>query len=120
MSRPRLVILFLLAARLAAGPAAAQTGTAQVAEAQKTASKLFDFFGNCEYIETEFNYDEVLKLPRPRAWSSGDGDTGPGETGGTYEHLGTDIIASVREETIGYEGMKCTSSDQTGQFGAVS
>ena len=63
MSRPRLVILFLLAARLAAGPAAAQTGTAQVAEAQKTASKLFDFFGNCEYIETEFNYDEVLKLP---------------------------------------------------------
>ena len=97
-----------------------QTGTAQVAEAQKTASKPFDFFGNCEYFETEFNYDEVLKLPRPRAWSSGDGDTGPGETGGTYEHLGTDIIASVREETIGYEGMKCTSSDQTGQFGAVS
>ena len=77
-----------------------------VAEAQKTAFKLFDFFGNCEYFETEFNYDEVLKLPRPRAWSSGDGDTGPGETGGTYEHLGTDIIASVREETIGYEGMK--------------
>jgi type I restriction enzyme R subunit len=26
--------------------------------------------------------------------------------GGTYEHLGADIIASVREETIGYEGMK--------------
>ena len=73
MSRPRLVILFR-PARLAAGPAAAQTGTAQVAEAQKTASKLFDFFGNCEYFETEFNYDEVLKLPRPRAWSSGDGD----------------------------------------------
>ena len=46
--------------------------------------------------------------------------SGPGETGGTYEHLGTDIITSVREETIGYEGMKCTSSDQTGQFGAVS
>jgi type I restriction enzyme R subunit len=25
---------------------------------------------------------------------------------GTYEHLGADILASVREETIGYEGMK--------------
>ena len=32
---------------------------------QKTAFKLFDFFGNCEYFESEFNYDEVLKLPRP-------------------------------------------------------
>ena len=77
-----------------------------VAEAQKTAFKLFDFFGNCEYFETEFNYDEVLKLPRPRAWISGDGDTGPVEFDGTYEHLGADIIASVREETVGYEGMK--------------
>jgi type I restriction enzyme R subunit len=26
--------------------------------------------------------------------------------GGTYEHLGADIIASIKEETIGYEGMK--------------
>ena len=25
---------------------------------------------------------------------------------GSYEHLGGDIIASVREETIGHEGMK--------------
>ena len=77
-----------------------------VAAAQKTAYKLFDFFGNCEYFETGFNYDEVLKLPRPRAWSSGDDATGPGGVGGTYEHLGTDIIASVRQETIGDEGMK--------------
>ena len=77
-----------------------------VAAAQKTAYKLFDFFGNCEYFETAFNYDEVLKLPRPRAWSSGDDATGPGGGGGTYEHLGTDIIASVRQETIGDEGMK--------------
>ena len=34
------------------------------------------------------------------------GGTGPVVVGGTYEHLGADIIASVREETIGYEGMK--------------
>ncbi len=75
-------------------------------EPHKTAFKLFDFFGNCEYFETEFNYDEVLKLPRPRARISDDDGTGPVEVDGTYEHLGADIIASVREETIGYEGMK--------------
>jgi type I restriction enzyme R subunit len=33
----------------------------------KTAFKLFDFFANCEYFEEKFNYDEVLKLPRPTA-----------------------------------------------------
>ena len=78
-----------------------------VSDPQKTAFKLFDFFGNCEYFETEFNYDEVLKLPRPRDLrSSGNGDTVPVEFDGTYEHLGADIIASVREETVGYEGMK--------------
>ena len=35
-----------------------------------------------------------------------EGGTGPVEVDGTYEHLGADIIASVREETVGYEGMK--------------
>ena len=75
-----------------------------VSDPQKTSFKLFDFFGNCEYFEAEFNYDEVLKLPRPGG--IGGADTGPVEVDGTYEHLGADIIASVREETIGYEGMK--------------
>lgn len=78
-----------------------------VAKPQKTAFKLFDFFANCEYFETEFNYDEVLKLPRPKARGADDGDgEGPVIYEGTYEHLGADILASVREETIGNEGMK--------------
>ena len=38
---------------------------AGVREPKKKAFKLFDFFANCEYFEEEFNYDEVLKLPRP-------------------------------------------------------
>ena len=43
----------------------------------KTAFKLFDFFGNCDYFETEFNYDDsVLKLP-PRRQEGGDGGEGP-------------------------------------------
>ncbi len=78
-----------------------------VLQSQKSAYKLFDFFANCEYFEEEFNYDEVLKLPRPQGKGRDDGGgTGPVVVGGTYEHLGADIIASVREETIGYEGMK--------------
>ena len=34
-----------------------------VAKPEKTAFKLFDFFANCEFFETEFNYDQVLELP---------------------------------------------------------
>jgi len=73
----------------------------------KTAYKLFDFFANCEYFEEEFNYDEVLKLPPPRGKGSEEGGgQGPVVVGGTYEHLGADILFMVKEETIGYEGMK--------------
>jgi type I restriction enzyme R subunit len=73
----------------------------------KKAYKLFDFFANCEYFETEFNYDEVLKLPPPRGkGDEGGGGKGPAVVGGIYDHLGTDILSMVKEETVGYEGMK--------------
>ena len=72
----------------------------------KAAFKLFDFFANCEYFETEFNYDEVLKLPRPQRQGKGDdGGTGPAVVS-SYEHLGADIIASLQVEQITLEGMK--------------
>jgi len=79
-----------------------------VKEPQKTAFKLFDFFANCEYFEEEFNYDEVLKLPKPvsRGKSGDGGGTGPVEPGAPYEHLGGDIIASMRVEQITADGMK--------------
>jgi type I restriction enzyme R subunit len=78
-----------------------------IKEPQKTAFKLFDFFANCEYFEEEFNYDEVLKLPRPQGKGHDDGGgTGPVSVGGAYEHLGEDILASMKIEEIGYEGMK--------------
>lgn len=74
---------------------------------EKTAFKLFDFFANCEYFEKEFNYDEVLKLPRRKTKTQeGDGPDGPTVIDGIYEHLGTDILSMVKEETIGCEGMK--------------
>jgi type I restriction enzyme R subunit len=73
----------------------------------KTAFKLFDFFANCEYFEEKYNYDQVLKLPKPRAQGDeGDDGEGPVVTGGTYEHLGEDILATIKEETIGFDGMK--------------
>lgn len=77
-----------------------------VTEPRKKAFKLFDFFANCEYFETEFNYDEVLKLPIPKGKGGEDGGGGGGGYDGTYEHLGADILAGIKEETIGYEGMK--------------
>ncbi len=73
----------------------------------KDSFKLFDFFANCEYFEEEFNYDEVLKLPRPKP--SVGGEQGGGDSPvsrGTYEHLGEDILSSIKEEPIGIEGMK--------------
>ncbi len=78
---------------------------AAVARPDKTAFKLFDFFGNCEYFETEFNYDEVLTLPPPGD-GNGDGGDGPVVVGGAYEHLGPDILSLIKEEEIGFEGMK--------------
>jgi type I restriction enzyme R subunit len=49
----------------------------------------------------------VLKLPRPQGKGrEGPGGEGPVVIGGAYEHTGSDIIASVREETIGFDGMK--------------
>ena len=76
-----------------------------VVQAGKTAFKLFDFFGNCEYFETEFNYDEVLKLPQ-RIKGDGDGNGRDRPDGYSYEHLGRDILSTIREEPVGLGGMK--------------
>jgi type I restriction enzyme R subunit len=80
---------------------------AQIGKQDKTQFKLFDFFANCEYFEEKFNYDEVLKLPRP---GTGDGqDTGGGTTigpTGEYIYGGTDAVVSFAEEPVGTQGMK--------------
>jgi type I restriction enzyme R subunit len=76
-----------------------------VREPKKTAFKLFDFFANCEYFEEEFDYDQVIKLPKPKAKTgTGDETGGVGSTGAAYEHLGEDILSTIKVETIGYEG----------------
>lgn len=86
-----------------------ETLKASVAAPHKKNYKLFDFFASCEYFEKEFSYDEVIRLP-PRPTSGGaepgGGGGGPLPITGAYEHLGADIIASMKEEAVGPQGMK--------------
>ncbi|MBW8465800.1 DEAD/DEAH box helicase family protein [Acidovorax sp.] len=90
----------------------------QVTAPHKTAYKLFDFFATCEYFEEKFNYDEVLKLPRPAAAGLGADDNGLGPGGdvgaggstltedGHYHHTAADSITAQEETQIGFQGMK--------------
>ena len=78
-----------------------------VAQPQKTAYKLFDFFASCEFFETEFKYDEVLILPKLQGKKGEQGGgAGPVGEGGRYDHLGGDIIESMRVQEITADGMK--------------
>jgi type I restriction enzyme R subunit len=78
-----------------------------VKEPEKTTYKLFDFFANCEYFEKDYKYDQVRKLPKPRSGKGeGTGGDGPTTYAGTYEHLGDDILSMIKEEAIGFGGMK--------------
>ena len=80
---------------------------AGVQQPAKTAFKLFDFFASCEYFEKEFKYDQVLKLPKPGNGKREDGGPNPPPpSGASYDHLGTDILESIRVEQISAEGMK--------------
>ena len=74
-------------------------------EPKKVSFKLFDFFANCEYFEKEFKYDEVRNLPKPKA-EGGEGRDPQLPPPGNYEHLGDDILSTIKEEVVGYEGMK--------------
>lgn len=79
----------------------------QIGRQDKTQFKFFDFFANCEYFEEKFNYDEVLKLPKPGT-GEGNGESSGTSIGptGEYIHAGTDNIYQVKEEAIGLQGMK--------------
>ena len=76
-----------------------------VGDPEKTTFKLFDFFGNCHYFEHEFNYDEVLELPRLRD-TRDRGEERSVEYAETYEHLGSDFLSTIEQEQIGAEGMR--------------
>ncbi|MBA2869447.1 DEAD/DEAH box helicase family protein [Methanococcus maripaludis] len=72
-------------------------------EEQKKHFKLFDFFGNCEYFEEKFDYDEVVDLPKPGTSISGNG---PSITGGKYEYKDSDQVTYLEEYDVGIDGMR--------------
>ena len=74
---------------------------------QKTAFKLFDFFGNCEYFEQEFDYDQVLQLPpSPSSQVGTQEEESAAITGYGYEYMQEDALSHISETPIGLEGMK--------------
>jgi type I restriction enzyme R subunit len=75
-----------------------------VRESEKTAFKLFDFFANCAFFEEDYDYEQVLELPKPGSGRREGPDMPPRGQG--YEHHGEDVLASVVEEKVGDEGMK--------------
>src|SRR5207249_3969810 len=77
---------------------------ATVGHPEKTSFKLFDYFANCEYFEEEYNYDEVIELPRSGTAEAG--GEGGRKRGGSYQHLGEDILSTIKEEPVGPQGMK--------------
>ena len=74
--------------------------------AEKTEFNLIDFFGNYEYFENEYDYEQVLKLPQVN-----EGEAGPDNGCATtrlhmFTYVGEDELLSLKEERIGFGGMK--------------
>ena len=64
--------------------------------------KFFDFFATCEYFESEFNYDEKIKLPKPSTNLGGGGiDTGGPHIGGEIDLSASDQIKTLTESSEG-------------------
>lgn len=72
--------------------------------APKDTFKLFDFFGNCEYFEEKYDYDEVIKLPRLGSESTGAG-RGPVSVS-AFENFDPDPLKTMTETKVGLQGMK--------------
>ncbi len=68
--------------------------------------KLFDFFGNCEYFEEKFDYDEVIQLPKERSGkTAGEGETTTYDKG-EFENFSPDPLVMLHETQVGFDGMK--------------
>lgn len=72
----------------------------------KESFKLFDFFANCEYFETEYNYDEVIPLPPPGSGNGDDNGNPPPVTTGDVTVDIPDTVKTLHETPIGLDGMK--------------
>lgn len=72
---------------------------------EKDKFNLIDYFGNCEYFEEKFLYDEVVNPPsETKALETGGGG---GTSGPKIAVLdGKDDIASIKETAVGLDGMR--------------
>ncbi len=74
---------------------------------EKESFQLFDFFGNYEYFEEKFDYDEVLELPAIKTSIKDSGEAG--ELKAKIENLNLDQddeIYSMEEKDLDESGMK--------------
>ncbi len=78
----------------------------QTGEKQKDNFKMFDFFANCEYFEEKFNYDEVLKLPKPGSGESTASEVREPSGADGYDSSRSDQITKLEHSVIGPDGMK--------------
>jgi type I restriction enzyme R subunit len=79
------------------------TRVKEIGNVDKKKFKLFDFFGNYEYFEEKFQYDQVLKLPTlHKAREHGEPVPQPTE----YEVFDPDVLHPVNEIVVGLQGMK--------------
>ena len=81
-----------------------ESGETEVFTKEKESYKLFDFFGNCEYFEEQFNYDEVIELPPTGGGTGVDGP--PPVHIPDYENVSPDPLETLEQMPIGVDGMR--------------
>ncbi len=75
---------------------------------------ILDYFGNHEFFENDFKYDEVLKLPSGGdSTGNGGGGLRPGKP--EFYNYNKDPISTIDEKLIGLEGMRI-DRELFGQF----
>ena len=79
-------------------------GKTEVFTKEKKSYKLFDFFGNCEYFEENFNYDEVIELPPTGGVTDVEGP--PPVHIPDYENVSPDPLKTLEQTPIGVDGMR--------------
>jgi len=67
---------------------------------------LFDFFGNCEYFEEDFDYDQKLSLPKGPPEEGGEGGGDGGIRVEDFTNTSPDPMSSVIRDEIGLSGMR--------------
>lgn len=79
-----------------------------IEDTEKIKYKMFDFFGNCEFFEETYQYDQILTLPpRPSPLKEPPGGGGGGTISKPeYENFDPDKIYTIEARQIDLKGMK--------------